>query len=59
MEMPTICSNKAVNIKDTLLHYCQTYNISHTLVNNKIVNHSGVVGASPVSAAPTTSSFST
>ena len=34
MEMPTICSNEAVNIKDTLLHYCQTYNISHTLVNS-------------------------
>ena len=28
--------------------YCQTSNISHTLVGNKIVDHSGVVGASPV-----------
>ena len=31
----------------------------HTLVDNKIVNHSYVVGALPVGAAPTTSSFST
>ena len=33
--------------------YCQTSNISH----NKIVDHSDIVGASPVGAAPTTSSF--
>ena len=39
--------------------YCQTSNIRHTLVGNRIVDHSGVVGASPVGAAPTTSSFST
>ena len=32
---------------------------SHTLVGNKIVAHSDVVGASPVGAAPTPSSFST
>ena len=38
--------------------YRQTSNISHTLVDNKIVDHSDVVGASPVGAAPTTSSFS-
>ena len=37
--------------------YLQTFNISRTL-DNKIVDHSDVVGASPVSAAPTTSSFS-
>ena len=37
----------------------QVSNISHTLVGNKIVDHSDVVGASPVGAAPTTSSFST
>ena len=30
-----------------------------TLVGNKIVDHSDVVGASSVGAAPTTSSFST
>ena len=28
-------------------------NISRTLVDNKIVDHSDVVGASPVGAAPT------
>ena len=37
----------------------QVSNISRTLVGNKIVDHSDVVGASPVGAAPTTSSFST
>ena len=36
-----------------------TSNISPTLVRNKNVDHSDVVGASPVSAAPTTSSLST
>ena len=35
------------------LRYWQTSNISHTLVDNKIVDHSDV----PVGAAPTTSSF--
>ena len=39
--------------------YCETSNISHTLVGNGIVDHSDVVEASPVGAAPTTSSFST
>ena len=34
-------------------------NISRTLVGNEIVDNSDVVGASPVGAAPTTSSFST
>ena len=38
---------------------CQTSNISHTLVGSKIVNHSDVVGAMPVGAAPATSSSST
>ena len=37
--------------------YLQTFDISSTLVGNKIVNHSDVVGASPVGAASTTSSF--
>ena len=37
----------------------QTSDISNTLLGNKIVDHSDVVGASPVGAAPTTSSFST
>ena len=37
--------------------YRKTSNISHTLVGNKIVDHSDVVGAPPVGAAPTTPSF--
>ena len=39
--------------------YHQISNIRHTLGSKKIVDHSDVVGASPVGAAPTTSSFST
>ena len=39
--------------------YRQTSNIRRTWVGNIIVDHSDVVGASPVGAAPTTSSFST
>ena len=39
--------------------YHQTSNISCTLVGNKLADHSDVGGASPVGAAPTTSSFST
>ena len=42
-----------------VLPYRKTSNIRCTLVGNKIVDHSDVVGASPVGAAPTTSSFST
>ena len=40
------------------LQYRQVSDIRCTLVGNKIVDHSDVVGASPVGAAPTTSSFS-
>ena len=36
----------------------QISNISRTLEGNIIVDHSDVVGAPPVGAAPTTSSFS-
>ena len=39
--------------------YRQTSNINRTLVGTKTVDHSDVVGASPVGAAPTTSSIST
>ena len=39
--------------------YHQTSNVSCTSVSNKLVDHSDVVGASPVGAAPTSSSFST
>ena len=40
-------------------YYRKTSSISRTLLGNKIVDNSDVVGASPVGAAPTTSSFST
>ena len=40
-----------------LIIYRKTSNIRRTLVGKKIVDHSDVVGASPVGAAPTTSSF--
>ena len=39
--------------------YRQVSNIRRTIVGNQIVDCSDVVGASPVGAAPTTSSFST
>ena len=39
--------------------YRKVSNIRATLVGSKIVDHSDVVGASPVGAAPTKSSFST
>ena len=39
--------------------YRKVSNIRRNLVGDKIVDHSDVVGASPVGAAPTTSSFST
>ena len=41
------------------MYYRQPPNISRTLLGNKIVDHSDVVGASPLGAAPPTSSFST
>ena len=44
---------------DEHFSYRKTSNIRRALVCNKIVDHSDVVGASPVGAAPTTSSFST
>ena len=40
-------------------YYRKVSNIRRTLAGNKIVDHSDVVGALPVGAAPTTSSFST
>ena len=39
--------------------YRQVSNISRTSAGNKFVDHSDVVGASPVGAAPTASSIST
>ena len=44
---------------DRWRNYRKTSNISRTLVVNEIVDNSDVIGASPVGAAPTTSSFST
>ena len=46
-------------LRDSQADYRKTSNISRTLVGSKIVDNSDVVGASPVGAAPTTSSFST
>ena len=50
-----------VPVEQSLPHrkYRKVSNISRTLVGNRIIDHSDVVGASPVGAAPTTSSFST
>ena len=44
---------------EPVLTYRKNSSISRTLVCNIIVDNSDVVGASPVGAAPTTSSFST
>ena len=41
------------------VQYYKTFNIRRTFVGHKIVDNSDVIGASPVGAAPTTSSFST
>ena len=51
--------DKLAAILQTKLIYRQVSNIRRTLVGNKIVDNSDVVGASPVGAAPTTSSLST
>ena len=52
--------DQANNKTDPLIKdYRQVSNIRRTLVGNWTVDHSDVVGASPVGAAPTTSSFST
>ena len=57
IEHSVICNYKSTIVDDNI--YRQVSNISRTLVDNYIVDHSDVVGASPVGAAPTTSSFST
>ena len=44
---------------DVQCNYRKISNIRRTLVGDKIVYHSDVVGASPVGAAPTSSSFLT
>ena len=57
----TKCFDKTMflNSKQVRHHnnYRKTSNISRTLESNKIVDNSDVVGASPVGAAPTTSSL--
>ena len=45
--------------EENFITYRKTSNISRTLLGNKIVDNSDVVGASHVGAAPTTSSLST
>ena len=37
-----------------MYNYRQTSNISHSLIANKLVDHSDVDGTPPVGAAPTT-----
>ena len=39
--------------------YRQTYDTKRNPIGNEIADHSGVVAAAPVGAAPTTSSFAT
>ena len=46
-------------LSEPMMAYRQVSNIRRTLLGNKIVDHSDAVGASPVGAAPTTSSFLT
>ena len=52
-------TNKYIPENNMQYDYQHTSNIWCTVVGNKIVDHSDVVGASPIGAAPTTSSFST
>ena len=56
---PAISIFKIVYVLLQCLYYRKISNASRTLVGNKIVDHSDVVGASPAGAAPTTFSFST
>ena len=68
----TLCQSKPIDMRkkkctyfmvSTMSHVTPNYHkisdISCILVGSKIVDNSDVVGASPVGAAPTTSSFST
>ena len=60
IDLARIGLNRDLRMYNTYLKNCrQTSNIMRTLVGNKIVDHSDVVGASPGGAAPTTSLFST
>ena len=60
------CFNKKLSFKEQQWLFVNIYNIlqsniwyKNTLVANETVDHSDVVGALPVSPAPTTSSLST
>ena len=54
------CNDEIViSAKWLFMTHRQVSNISRTLVGNEIVDHSDVFIASPVGAAPTTSSLST
>ena len=55
----SVSSENQLNATASYQWYHKASNISRTLVGNKIVDNSDVVVASPVGAAPTTSSFST
>ena len=55
---PIFCRKKSPMIF-SILSYRKISNIRHIWDFNKIIDHSYVVGASPVGAAPTTSSLST
>ena len=57
LELHLFCTNPSILWTNDTNR--QVSNIRCTLVDNKIVDHSDVVGASPVGAAPTISSFST
>ena len=57
MEMSSAEGNHFVQA--SIYTYHETSIIRRTIVGNKIVDHSDVVGTSPVGAAPTTSSFLT
>ena len=56
LELHLFGTHPSNNVLDPNSKYRKVSNISRTLVGNKIVDHSDVVGASPVGAAPTTSS---
>ena len=55
----SIFCNTVMSHDDNICTYRQVSNIRRTWVGHEIVDHSDVVGAPPVGAAPTTSSFST
>ena len=48
-----------LSVPGTICTYRKTSDISRTLLCNKFVDHSDVVGVSPVGAAPTKSSYLT